>query len=127
MKRIRILDYLLLLHLFELPEEKMDWWARLTFIGSIILFGFSMVFTLMLFDVPTQSVLSRIAGASAQVGHLGLLATISYFVASILSFLVASIQDSDTRARLLWLATLILLLGSIILVFTLLTIYTRSL
>ena len=127
MKRIRILDYLLLLHLFELPEEKMDWWARLTFIGSIILFGFSLVFTLMLFDVPTQSMLSRIAQASAQVGHLGLLAAISYFVASILSFLVASIQDGDTRARLLWLATLILLLGSIILVFTLLTIYTRSL
>ena len=86
----------------------MDWWARLTFIASIILFGFSLIFSLMHLD------------------RMGILASISYFVSSLLSFLVASLEDSDARARLLWLATVLLLLGSVILLGTLLTIYAAS-
>lgn len=83
----------------------MDWWARLVFLASIVLFGFSLIFSLMHMD------------------QMAILASISYFVSSILSFLVASLDDSDTRARLLWLATVVMLLGSIILLGTLLTIY----
>ena len=126
MKRIRILDYILLLHLFELPEEKMDWWARLTFIASIVLFGCSLIFALQLFDAASMNPLSRLARASGQIEHLGLLSCIAYFVASTLSFLVASLQDSETRARLLWLATVVLLIGSLILLGAIVTIYTTS-
>ena len=126
MKRIRILDYILLLHLFELREEKMDWWARLTFIASIILFGTSLLFALTLFNAASFNPVSRLASAAGQVEHLGLLAAISYFVSSLLSFLVASLEDSDVRARLLWLATVVLLLGSTILLAALLAIYTTS-
>ncbi len=116
MKRIRILDYILLLHLFELPEEKMDWWARLTFIGSIVLFGCSLIFSLLIFSGPFSN----------KAGHLSLLANIFYFSSSILSFLVASLQDSDTRARLLWLSTVVLLIGSLILVGALIAIYSAA-
>jgi len=108
MKRIRILDYLLLLHLFELPEEKMDWWARLTFIASIILFGCSLIFSLI------------------HVDRLGILASISLFVSSILSFLVASLEGGDSRSRLLWLSTLLMLLGSTLLLAILLSVFIST-
>lgn len=109
---MKFVHYLLLLHLFELPEEKMDGWARLAFTASIILFGFSIVISLLLFN------------ASNPVERFGLLAAFSYFSSGILSFFAVSLQSSDTRARLLWLATVLLLVGSLILSGVLLGMYT---
>lgn len=126
MKKFRLLESLLLFHLFDLPEEKIEWLARLVFLASIILFACSVMFTLSFFQVTPQISPSRLSQVAGQVDHLGLLASLAFFISSILAFLGISFEDTEIRGRILWLASITLLLGSIILLLTLLKVYTTS-